>query len=145
MLPVDIIVYDQTDKSIRDLELASKFDKSIVKFIYSDEKGQSSARNNALKNTTREWCMLFDDDSVALPGMMSEHKRLLEYSEYLISTGASLSPGQKFSDLPYAINFYHLADVLDTGNLFIHKDIFRKVGYLDLAFNKGPGVDNDFG
>lgn len=143
--PAEIIVYDQTDRDKRDESFPLQFDSTKVKFVFSDQKGQASARNNAIKQTTHDWCLLFDDDSVAMPDMATEHKRLLENGDYLVSTGASLAPGQVLSDLPYAINFYHLADVLDTGNLFIHKNVFENAGYLDLAFDKGPGVDNDFG
>lgn len=143
--PAEIVVYDQTSKENRDPGIFDKFDSSIVKIIYSDELGQSSARNNALKHATQEWCLLFDDDSVAFNDMAERHIALLENSNYMVSTGASLAPGQQFSDLPYEIDFFHLADVLDTGNCFIHKLVLQSAGFFDVAFNRGPGADNDLG
>ncbi len=143
--PAEIIIYDQTDVEKRDPSVFEKFDPKKVIVVYSDVKGQSTARNGALSHTSHEWCLLFDDDSVALPNMAEAHINFLEQSEYFVSTGASLSPGQKFSDLPYSINFYHQADVLDTGNCFMHKKILREVNFFDKAFDKGPGADNDLG
>ncbi len=143
--PDEIIVYDQTDVDKRDVSVFEKYDPKKVIVVYSDVRGQSTARNNALMHTSNEWCLLFDDDSVALPNMAEAHIHFLENSEYFVSTGASLSPGQNFTDLPYSINFYHQADVLDTGNCFIHKKILREVNFFDKAFDKGPGADNDLG
>jgi glycosyltransferase involved in cell wall biosynthesis len=143
--PDEIIIYDQTDVEKRDASIFKKFDPKKVMVVYSDVRGQSTARNKALSHTSNEWCLLFDDDSVALPNMAEAHINFLENSEYFVSTGASLAPGQQFTDLPYSINFYHQADVLDTGNCFIHKKILREVNFFDKAFDKGPGADNDLG
>jgi GT2 family glycosyltransferase len=143
--PEEIIVYDQTDVANRDPSVFEKFDPKKVIVVYGDVKGQCTARNGALSHTKHEWCFLFDDDSVAMPTMVEAHINFLEQSEYFVSTGASLSPGQEFKDLPYTINFYHQADVLDTGNCFIHKKILREVNFFDKAFDRGPGADNDLG
>jgi GT2 family glycosyltransferase len=143
--PDDIIVYDQTPRERRDHNWFLKYPADRVKVIFSDFPGQSTARNEAIKNTRHEWCLMFDDDSIAFKDMSRKHIELIERSNFYVSTGASLSPGQELQDLPYNVDYLHLADVLDTGNCFIHKSIWEKVGGFDKAFNRGPGADNDFG
>lgn len=143
--PAEIIVFDQTDRVNRNEDIFRKYDPSIVKVIYSDVKGQSNARNKALENTTYDWCLLFDDDSFANPDMVEQHLKVIEHSLYHVSTGISLGPGMTYADLPYEIDFYHLADVLETGNCFMHKKVLADAGYFDKAFDRGPGADNDLG
>lgn len=143
--PKEIIVLDQTKPEKRDYGIIKQFDPTIVKIIYSDKQGQCSARISALKTAICEWCLLFDDDSIATPKLAEEHIKLLQNSKYDISTGVSLAPQKKISDLPYDINYYHLADVLDTGNCFLHKDVISQAGNFDMAFDHGMGADHDLG
>lgn len=143
--PDDIVVYDQTPVERRNKIWNAKFDSDRVRVVFSDKPGQSTARNEALKRTKHEWCLLFDDDSLAMSDMASSHRHIIENTNFKVSTGASLAPGQSFKDLPYDIDFFHLTDVLDSGNCFIHKSLWKDIKGFDPAFDRGPGADNDFG
>lgn len=143
--PDDVVVYDQTPLERRNVAWHQQFPQDKLKVIFSDTPGQSTARNEALKHTRHEWCLLFDDDSLALSDMSKKHIDLIENSSFFVSTGASIAPGQTLKDMPYDVDYYHLTDVLDTGNCFLHKSIWQKAGGFDPAFNRGPGADNDFG
>ncbi len=143
--PAEVIVVDQTPEELRIPGYYDEFDPKIVKVLFSHRAGQSTARNTALLNTTFEWVLFFDDDSEAWEEMIDEHIWLIEHSDADVSTGVSLAPWKDRSYIPEAINFYHVATVLDTGNCMMRKDIVEKVGMLDLAFDKGSGADDNLG
>jgi len=143
--PAEIIVIDQTPIGKRVSGYYDEFSGQPVKVIYIDRAGQCTARNLAVQVASYEWLLLFDDDSIAWPEMMSEHIHLLEKSRADISTGISLAPWKDRSYIGAALNFYHISSVMDTGNCFIKKKAIEDVGMFDLAFDRGSGADDNLG
>lgn len=143
--PSEIIIVDQTPSSARIPGYYDNFDRSIVKVFYEDIAGQCRARNRAVKEASREWLLLFDDDSEAWPEMITEHIALLERSLADVSTGVSLAPWKDRSYIKDDINFYHVSSVLDTGNCFLKRDVIREIGMFDPAFDRGSGADDNLG
>jgi glycosyltransferase involved in cell wall biosynthesis len=143
--PAEVIIVDQTPEALRVPGYYDEFDPDIVKVIFIDRAGQSTARNTALQNASHKWILFFDDDSEAWEDMIEEHIWLLEHSYADVSTGVSLAPWKDRSYIPEAINFYHIATVLDTGNCMMRREIVERVGMLDRAFDKGSGADDNLG
>lgn len=143
--PSEIIVVDQTIPELRIAGYYDEFSEEIVKVFYLDIAGQCSARNNAIRESTNDWLLLFDDDSEAWPEMIQEHISLLENSMADVSTGISLAPWKDESYIGRTISTYHLSSVMDTGNCFLHKKLIEKVGMFDLAFDRGSGADDNLG
>jgi glycosyltransferase involved in cell wall biosynthesis len=143
--PVEVIVVDQTPRNLRVANFYDQWDSSIVRVIFSDKAGQSSARNVGIDLASSEWIFLFDDDSVCWPDCTKQHINLVENSSADISTGLSLAPWKNKTYFKGNTTFYHVAEVLDSGNCFVQKSTLKTVGGFDLAFDRGPGADDDIG
>lgn len=144
--PNEIIVVDQTPKEERQYAIYQSYiDKGVLKVFYLDSPGQCTSRNLAIEKSKNEWLLFFEDDTEAWNDMMREHIELMEYSRADVSTGISLAPWKDVSYIPSRLKKFHVADVLATGNCFMHKSTALSVGGLHMAFNRGSGADDDFG
>lgn len=144
--PAEIIIVDQSPVQNR---IAGYYDQFLkrddVKVVFLDTAGQTISRNTAIDLASHEWIYLFDDDSICWKECITEHRYVIEHSTADCSTGLSLAPWKDVSYIDQQNLFYRISDVLDTGNCFIHKSALLAVGKLDMAYNKGPGADDDLG
>lgn len=144
--PVEIIVVDQTPLEKRRPEIYEPYIKQgIVKLIFLDRAGQSTARNRGLAAITQPWVLLFEDDSEAWPEMVTEHIALIKKSGCDVSTGVIVPPGADQNFIPERNRKYCLSEIFTTGNAFMKVETALEVGGLDTAFDRGPGADDDFG
>jgi glycosyltransferase involved in cell wall biosynthesis len=144
--PSEIVVVDQTPEQKRRPEVYAPYLASgVLKLIYLDKAGQSSARNRGLAEVTQPWVLLFEDDSEAWPDMVEEHLSLILRSGCDVSTGVIVPPGADRDFIPAQNRKYFLADILTTGNAFMKTSTALSVGGFDVAFDRGPGADDDFG
>jgi len=144
--PKEIVVVDQTPLQRRKPEIYEPYlQRGILKLIFLDRSGQSTARNLGLKAMTQAWALLFEDDSEAWSGMVEEHIDLLKKSGCDVSTGVIVPPGADESFIPLRNRRYFLSDIFTTGNAFMKVETALSVGGLDPAFDRGPGADDDFG
>lgn len=136
----EVIIIDQSDP----------FDENIYKertlclFVErQQEKALWKARNRAVEISKGELILLYDDDSRVEADWISEHVRCMFYFDCDISSGVSLSVvGDK---VPLSYNYYKWSDQIDTGNVLLTKDVFRKVGLFDRQFEKQRMGDGEFG
>lgn len=144
--PSEIVVVDQTPIARRMPELYEPYIKSgILKLLFLDAPGQSTARNIGLREVRSSWVLLFEDDAEAWPSMVEEHIQLIRKSGCDVSTGVIVPPGADENFLPVFNRHYFLSDILTTGNAFLRVETIFSVGGFDIAFDKGPGADDDFG
>jgi GT2 family glycosyltransferase len=143
--PDEIVIVDQSPPDRRRPDIYAAFADENVHVIYLDRAGQSIARNTAIRASRGDWCLLFDDDSVAWDDMLAQHIQSIESSGATVSTGVSLAPWKTVENIPAHIRHFHLTDVLDTGNCLIKKQSIQDVGGLDQAFDSGSGADHDLG
>ncbi len=141
----EIIVVDQTPIEHRQMAIYNPYSSEKVRVFFLDEAGQSVARNTAIQAAKGEWCLLFEDDTVAWDDMLAQHVHVLEYSGAHASTGVSLAPWKNVEYIPQRIRHYHIADVLATGNALVKKSVLQDVHGLDRAFDRGSGADHDLG
>lgn len=144
--PAEIVVVDQTPWANRRPEVYREFlNGGVVKLIFLEKAGQSTARNIGLKAISHEWVLLFEDDAEAWPDMVAEHISLIQRSGCDVSSGVIVPPGSGREFIPERNRKFCLSEILTTGNAFMKVETALSVGGFDPAFNHGPGADDDFG
>ena len=136
----EVIVVDQTEPFKENFYDDWQLD---IKFWYQQEKALWRARNEAIQSSKGEYVLLYDDDSLIEENWILEHLKALDYFKADISSGVSLSVlGAKVPDM---YSFFKISDQIDTGNVLIKKDVFRKIGLFDRQFEKQRMGDGEFG
>ncbi len=136
----DVIVVDQS----------TPFNESFYKqfnlninAIAQEEKLLWTARNRAIKTSTADYLLFFDDDSRVEPDWIEQHVKTIDFFNAGISAGVSLSTvGGK---IPKSYNFFRWADQFDSGNAIVRRSVFQQIGLFDLQFNKQSMGDGEFG
>lgn len=114
-----------------------------LKIIKQPERALWKARNTAVKKSKGDYILLFDDDSRVEPNWVSEHLKCIEYFNADVSSGVSISlVGDK---VPENYSFFRISDQLDTGNVMMKKEVFKKVGLFDRQFEGQRQGDGEFG
>lgn len=137
---IEIIIVDQSEP----------FEEAIyqnrgkrVRVIRQTEKALWKARNDAIKQSSGELILLYDDDSRVKENWVEEHIRCLDYFQADISAGVSISVvGSK---VPRHYAFLRWADQFDTGNAMVHRVVFERIGLFDRQFEKQRLGDGEFG
>ncbi|GGW60362.1 GT2 family glycosyltransferase [Winogradskyella epiphytica] len=136
----EVIVVDQSEPFQENFYTSFQLD---LQLIYQEEKALWLARNTAIKKATGDYLLLFDDDSRVDPNWISMHLKCLDYFNAAISSGVSISKlGAK---VPENYDFFRLSDQLDTGNVLIKKEVFKRIGLFDRQFEKQRMGDGEFG
>jgi glycosyltransferase involved in cell wall biosynthesis len=136
----ELIIIDQSDKVEEDFY--KQFQISI-KLIVQKERGQWLARNEAIRQSTGDWLLFFDDDSRVEKNWVEEHLKAVDYFKADISAGVSISKiGEK---IPENYSFFRWADQFDSGNALVHKRVFEKIGLFDRQYDKMRMGDGEFG
>lgn len=111
--------------------------------VHQTEKALWLARNTAVRMAKGEYVLLFDDDSRVAPDWIEHHLTCLDYFQCQLSAGVSISVvGAR---VPQSYSFFRWADQLDTGNVMIKKEVFRKIGLFDRQFERQRMGDGEFG
>ncbi len=114
-----------------------------IQLIQQEERALWLARNEAIKLSNSEFILLFDDDSRVEADWISNHLKCLDYFNSAISSGTSISTvGAK---VPENYSFFRISNQLDTGNVLLKKEVFRKIGLFDRQFEKQRMGDGEFG
>lgn len=136
----EVIVVDQTEPFQEDFYKNWNLD---LIYWHQKEKALWKARNEAIEKATGEYILLYDDDSLVDANWIYEHLKCLDYFKADISSGVSLSVvGAK---VPEHYNYFSWSSQLDTGNVLLKKEIFYKIGFFDLKFEKQRMGDGEFG
>mgnify|MGYP001160569326 CR=1 FL=1 len=136
----EVIVVDQTDKPDKEFYTGIPLD---MKVIFQEGKGQWLARNEAIRNSSGELYLFFDDDSRVDSDWITHHIKGIDYFDADISAGVSISTvGDK---VPENYSFFRWADQFDSGNAMVRKRVFKKVGLFDRQFDRQRMGDGEFG
>ncbi len=136
----EVIIVDQTDDYKKEFYQGWSLD---LKFWFQEEKALWKARNTAIKSSKSNYVLLYDDDSLVENDWIEEHIKCLDFFDADISSGVSIS---KVGDVvPKHYNYFRYSDQLDTGNVLLKKEIFEKIGYFDLKFEKQRMGDGEYG
>jgi len=136
----EVIVVDQTDPFQEDFYKGWNLN---LRYWYQKEKALWKARNEAIKEAKGEWILLYDDDSRIDTNWIYEHLKTIDFFKADISSGVSLSVVG--AEIPKHYSYFRWSDQLDTGNVMLKKEIFTKIGFFDLKFEKQRMGDGEFG
>lgn len=136
----EVIIVDQSDPYRPDFYKDFHLDLHLIR---QKEKALWLARNTAVKSTTSEYLLLYDDDSRTGNDWISQHLKCLDYFHADISSGVSIS--KVGSKMPENYRFLRWADQLDTGNVLVKREVFRSIGLFDRQFEKQRMGDGEFG
>jgi glycosyltransferase involved in cell wall biosynthesis len=136
----EVIIVDQTDNFN---EAFYKNWNLNLKYWYQKEKALWKARNGAIKVSQGNYILLYDDDSLVDNNWIYEHLKCLDYFSADLSSGVSISTIG--AEVPKHYSYFRWSDQLDTGNVLLKKEIFDKIGYFDLQFEKQRMGDGEYG
>jgi glycosyltransferase involved in cell wall biosynthesis len=136
----EVIVVDQTDDFKEEFYGGWNFD---LKYWFQKEKALWKARNEAIKSAKGELILLYDDDSLVDDNWIEEHLKCLDYFNADLSSGVSLSVVG--AEVPSDYSYFKWSAQLDTGNVLLKKEIFYKIGFFDLQFEKQRMGDGEYG
>jgi glycosyltransferase involved in cell wall biosynthesis len=141
--PLEIIVVDQTAKERRDSTLAGEFDDLPLKVMYLDQAGQCSSRNAGLCAAKGDYVLFIDDDDEVPPTLIEKHLENLRRFDADASCGVADEVGA--GPLPETFTRIRTSDVFPTNNSLVRKDVLRRSGLFDLAYERGQRADGDLG
>lgn len=114
-----------------------------LRVVQQSERALWLARNHAVELSKGEYILLFDDDSRVEPHWIANHLKCLDFFKAQISSGVSLSTVG--AEVPLNYSFFRISDQIDTGNVMLKKQIFRKIGLFDRQFEKQRMGDGEYG
>lgn len=136
----EVIIFDQSDNFNE--EFYNQFSVPI-KLHHQKEKLLWTARNNAVRATTAEYLLFFDDDSRVDQNWIAEHIKCIDFYKADISAGVSLTAaGQKN---PASYSYFRWGDQFDSGNAMVKRALFKQIGLFDEKFNGQRMGDGEFG
>ncbi len=134
----DVWICDQSDDYKEDFYKAWNLDLHVFK---QAEKALWRARNRCVEDSDGEYLLFFDDDSRVESNWIQKH---LEVSlEGYISAGITdtLTGGGRGQKSDY----YHMSEMLDTGNVMIKRSVFETAGVFDEKFERMRMGDGEYG
>lgn len=136
----EVIIVDQTDDFKKEFYEGWNLD---LKFWFQEEKALWKARNEAIRSAKGSYILLYDDDSLVEKNWIFEHLKCLDFYKSDLSSGVSISVVG--ADVPKNYSYFRWSDQLDTGNVLLKKEIFHKIGFFDLQFEKQRMGDGEYG
>ena len=141
--PHEIIIIDQSPVEKRDPTIATKFADLPLRLMFQDEPGQCVSRNAGLAVSTGDFILFIDDDDELEPTLIEQHLKNLARFAADVSSGVATEAGT--APLPADQQFVRASDVFPTNNTLIRREVLRRSGLFDLAFNRAPRADGELG
>jgi glycosyltransferase involved in cell wall biosynthesis len=141
--PHEVVVIDQTHRDNRDLTIAERYPDLPLRVIYQDSPGQCASRNEGLRVSTGDYILLLDDDDELHPTLIEEHLRSMAKFDADVCSGVVREVGTE--GLPPSAQFARASDVFPAGNTLVRREVLRRSGLFDLAFNRAPHADGELG
>jgi GT2 family glycosyltransferase len=141
--PHEVIVIDQTPVAGRDPTIAAQFRDLPLRLMFQDEPGQCVSRNAGLAASTGDFILFIDDDDELEPDLIARHLGNLARYGADVSSGVATEVGTE--PLPTSQHFVRASDVFPTNNTLIRRDVLKRSGLFDLAFNRAPRADGELG
>jgi hypothetical protein len=141
--PLEIIIIDQTATERRREGLFEEFSDLPLKVILQNEPGQCTSRNAGLQTAVGEYVLFIDDDDEVPPDLIEAHLQNLTQFRAEVSSGVANEVGT--GPLPADFCLLRTSDVFPTNNTMIRRDVLRRSGLFDLAYNHRQRADGDLG
>lgn len=141
--PLEIIVVDQTGRTVHDTEWPERFSDLPLRIIRRDEAGQCTSRNAGLRQARGEAVLFLDDDDEVPPDLIARHLEFLARFDVDASCGTAEEAGA--GALPPEFSIIRNSDVFPTNNSLLKMAALSGSGLFDLAYEKGERADHDLG
>src|SRR5690554_4171916 len=117
----EVIIVDQSNPFQEDFYKNFNLE---IQLVQQTERALWLARNHAIEISKGDFILLFDDDSRVERDWITNHLKCLDFFNADISSGVSLS--SVGAEVPQNYSFFRISDQIDTGNVLLKKQIFRK-------------------
>ncbi len=134
----DVWVCDQSDNFDADFYKGWHLDLHLIK---QEEKALWRARNNCVNQTTSQWVLFSEDDVRVKPDWIQS---MIDTSKYYKSD-VICGVFSKSDILIGKLSRFKVSDFFASGNAFVNKRVFVKVGLFDEKFEKMRMGDGEFG
>ncbi len=141
--PLEIIVVDQTAADRREPRLEEEFADLPLRMVFLDQAGQCSSRNIGLRMARGDYILFLDDDDEVQPDLIELHLATLACFGADVSSGVAEEVGA--GPLPADFKVLRASDVFPTNNSLIRREVLRRSGLFDLAYDRGQRADGDLG
>ncbi len=141
--PAEVIIVDQTPAAERDLKLVEDFPALPLQVYHLEEAGQCTSRNLGLARASGDYVLLLDDDVEIAPTFVEDHLRSLARHGAHASCGVIDEVGA--GPRPSQFNLLRVSEVFPAGNTLLPREVLRRSGLFDLAYNRGARADGDLG
>lgn len=139
VLPLEVLVTDQTDKDKRIKIDFDKYHNLTIRYFPQDEKGQVVAWNKLLEESKGEYVLFLGDDADGIRPDFIE-KLLFTQQKFDCDMVASnvIELGISYDKInPY----YYLTDTFPI--TLIKRAVLQKTGFMDMFFNRNIRADGD--
>jgi len=141
--PIEILIIDQTPQFARDNQLVQDFSDLPISMFFLNKAGQCTSRNLGLQQAKGDFILFIDDDDEIPPNLIEKHLLTLQALEVNISNGVACEVGA--GELSEDFKFMRLSNVFPTNNTLIKREILKKSGSFDIAYDQGQRADHDLG
>lgn len=138
LLPQEVIVID--DGSDDETQKIQK-DFPLIKYIFQENQGVSSARNKGLASSTSSWIAFLDSDDLWEKEKLAKHKAyhdvhpkiLMSYTdESWIRDGKEVKVPKKYQKVEEGIFEISLSHcIIAPSSVCVHRSVFQRVGLFD--------------
>lgn len=143
ILPLDVMVIDQTPKELRKPELFQGYEEIGLRYFTMEESGQCRSRNLGLMECRGDYILFIDDDVEIKPDLLESHLRCMHYFDADVSCG--VCDEVDAGPTPKDYTFIRQSDVFPTNNGMIRRTALERSGLFDMAFDHGQRADGDLG
>jgi len=134
----DVWICDQSDDYKEDFYKAWNLDLHVFK---QAEKALWRARNRCVEDSDGEYLLFFDDDSRVENNWIQKHLDVALSSYISAGITDTLTGGGRGQKSDY----YHMSEMLDTGNVMIKRLVFETAGVFDEKFERMRMGDGEYG
>ena len=143
ILPLEVIVIDQSAKVLRNPELFKGYDDIGLQYFEMEKTGQCRSRNLGLMQCKGDYILFIDDDVEVKPDLLENHIKCLKYFNADVSCG--VCDEVDAGPIPKEYTFIRHSDVFPTNNGMVKRSVLEKTGLFDMAFDHGQRADGDLG
>jgi glycosyltransferase involved in cell wall biosynthesis len=139
IMPLEVLMTDQTDKERRKLITTDEYPRLNLRYFPQDEKGQCVAWNKLLEEAKGEFILFLGDDADdIIPGFIEKLLATQALFDCDIVASNVIENGLGYSKLN---EHFYMSDTLPIA--LVRKSLLDKTGYFNMFFNKNIRADHE--
>lgn len=135
----EIVIVDQSDDFNKEFYEGWNLE---IKFWFQEEKALWRARNEAIQRSKGVFILMSEDDIRVPENLIENHLKAIDFFKADASCGVFFPEGKR---IPRERNYFKYGEQFATGNAFLKKELFDKVGLFDCQFERQRMGDGEFG